>query len=723
MRRLHAEDTGPGRGPGPDRPGPAHDLLRLQATAGNRVATRHVQRLAVSRAAPLGQHAVVHENRQVTEDFRQVQGQLEAMIAEKGWRQTRSWAYRFINADPLTDLRYGGDLPLVARVRERLRVEVTMKENEIRGLTGSPTLDLGDVVLGGGRFEPAAMSTTTELLNRSEQQLKSEMTHYGLKVDGWVFKDYSMAGGPAQTGLKDAARRLAGQRKTCDDATRAFFAAQKAAEADARQWGPLIPARPALLAAQEEARKAWVAQEDAYHDACTKEQITYPVLAAYSTLDHAAAELRKVADADSAALAESLYKTIDDRVKNIATVRASFGDRFNPWKQPQIVALTKKQLGLNPWQCKVVDERAADVKADAELDAKVFAAVAIGLGLLAAIPTGGTSVLAGVAAASAGVGAAYSAYNLYEHYKDYQLASAETGTALDKAQAVSQDEPGLMWLAFDLLDLGLNVVGAAAAFKTLRGAMAAAEASQLGKLPELIAASGRAGLPLGSRSKLIATVLERLGGSRSVEKALQSILDAFAAARPDRDAALVEAMGEAAAKLVNEQKVAVFFPGKKASSIKEIKRVLEGAGVNSGLNAQAEQIYQAFNSGGFHGHYFQAGDKGFVLLRDGETMASSLAHEMAHRGQHLRGELTSLGTMRSEYQAYHAQREFLLALPDELVPAQHARIRNATDADLVKWLTESREYGPAIRAEASSTGVMDPAVEARSIEKWFLTGG
>ena len=119
------------------------------------------------------------------------------------------------------------------------------------------------------------------------------------------------------------------------------------------------------------------------------------------------------------------------------------------------------------------------------------ALIAVGLGLLSAIPTGGSGLIAGVAAGAAVLGTAYSLATLYDDYQDYSLASAEHLSTLDQAEAISQEEPSLMWLAGDLLDVGLNIVGAASAFKTLRGAMVAAENGALKALPELIKTTER----------------------------------------------------------------------------------------------------------------------------------------------------------------------------------------------------------------------------------------
>lgn len=708
------------------RTGGESQLLWLQRSAGNRATTAYVQRQGPTVARVPGPTAIVHENQQLTPDFKQTNDLLDRLITERGYKATDSWAYRFINADPFGDIKYGGDLDLVGRCRQRLRTEMEIRHNAVKALTGPAGADFGDVRMAGGEFVTAANEGTLELLKNSEKQLKGEIAKYGLKVDGLVFKDYSMDGGPMQQGLKDTARRLAGQRKSVDALAKVFNDAKTAVEEQWRRGGPGIPPGSDLMVKVDAARASWIAAEDAYRKDCNTAQIDYPVLAAYSTTDNAAAQLDALANKSSADMAESLYKTIDERLKNIETVRSEVGDRFNPWKHPQIVALTKARLGVPAWKQKVIDEKAAAVRSgEGEEDKKVWATIAIGLGLLAAIPTGGSSLLAGVAAAGAIVGTAYSLNTLYEHYKDYQLASAETGMTLDKAQAISQDEPDLVWLAFDLLDLGLNVVGAMAAFKTLRGAMAAAEAGGVPAFRSLFAATGRAGLPPSSRNKIVAAVMQRMGGTRKVAELMQEVTEALAAANKGGKSPVLTAVEEAAKKLSGKQ-IAFYLPGNAGGSLNEIRRILRAAHVpEADVNAHAMALVRDFARKGYHGFYSGRGD--FIILREGDDMASMLVHELAHRGQNIEGQLETLGTLRSEFQAFHMQREILVALPEEFIAnSPNLWLRTADDAAILAHIRGNPVYAAAIAAEEAVTpginAVIDVKADKELIVEWFLKG-
>jgi hypothetical protein len=164
---------------------------------------------------------------------------------------------------------------------------------------------------------------------------------------------------------------------------------------------------------------------------------------------------------------------VASRLKNIKTCEDALRDgELKIWKTPTIVAGTKAKMGLLPkgWEDKVVQDHADNAQWNATLTNLLIGAVALGLGLLAAIPTGGASmvVAAGVMGAAAG-SAALSAYQAYNSYKEYELAAAESGTAFDKAKAISQEDPSLMWLAVDVVAAILDLKGATTAFKTLAG--------------------------------------------------------------------------------------------------------------------------------------------------------------------------------------------------------------------------------------------------------------
>ncbi len=641
-------------------------------------------------------HAIPHEGKQLTENWQEMQALLESLTAEKGWPAAESWAYRFINRDPLQD-PLDMDKDFVSRVRDRLRTETEQMRNKVN-----------EYIRNFGLW---AVDDTRELLNNSERQLKAEGERYGLKVSGIFFKDYSMKESE-RGGLQAAARVLAAKRRDANRAGHDFVRMRDEWVRD-HKVSLFIPE---LNAPVEEKRKAWIALEEDYHALANAKQKDYPVLAAYTTPDDAAAQLDRIASQSSADLAQNLYQTLADRLNNIRTVRDEIGGRYSVWKTPQIMALTKKTSLANAWQLRVVDDHAKQVVAAEGDNAKVFAAIAIGLGLLAAIPTGGTSVLAGVAAAGAALGAGYSMYNLYEHYKDFELAKAESGTALDKAQAISQDDPSLLWLASDLIDLGMNVAGAAAAFKALRSAMLAAEASKLESLAGVIDKANEVGLSAAVRSKVIAYVVERGGGAERVQAALTKMLETFEHLQPTIDERLARAYREAAQTIAAEGRVAV-YTGWSKEEIADIQRVLRTAGVPEyKVKSYALEIASQFRKGRQFGAYYPGFD--IIIMREGAT-GDALAHELAHRAQQVTGQLKTMGTMRVEYQAYSAQREFLLMLPNDKVPYESQWLLRATNDDIKAHILQGYQRELAADLKAGRLDPLDEDTDAQIIVDLF----
>lgn len=706
-------------------------VLALQRAAGNRATAALLQR------APVTPTAIVHEHRQVTPDATQTTADVERFIIEKGWQDTAGWANRFINADPATDLKYGGDDDLVKRCRATLKAEIASRQKQVQWLTGHTGHDMNVAPTDDSAFETEADKETLDLLDKSEEKLKAEMGHYGLKAESsWVvFTNYSMTGGPLLQGMQAAAKQLAGQRNQADMLGKTFTDFKRRLDAQFRTMGDKAFEDSGVLALAETARQPWMEAERGYREACNKAQQTYPILASYSSGDDSAEKLSELSTQKPADLAESLYKTIDERIKNIGKVRSEIrapGGRYNAWKHPTIIARTKPRLGLQPWESRIVDENAiAEVKrARDDNDASTAALIAVGLGLLSAIPTGGSGLVAGVAAGAAILGGAYSLATLYDHYQDYSLASAERLTTLDQAEAISQEEPSLMWLAWDLLDVGLNVFGAAAAFKALRGAMLVAEKGGVKALPELIKAVDRSGLGIASRSRVVATVLKRTG-NQSLEQMLKAIRDGLAAARPaPGKEALLAAIKTATEKLAQKQIARIGPAGAPVrAQIADIVRALEASdkvvlGDAGKVRQAAVALAKDFNDGKSLAMYVPKYN--VIILREGEDLVNSIVHEMAHHAQHMERKLMSLGTLRTEFQAKHMEREILLMLPDDMVITQEMReLRVASNQKLIDDILADPVYKELIadeRIARPNMASLNPAGDAKMIEDWFLAG-
>ena len=217
------------------------------------------------------------------------------------------------------------------------------------------------------------------------------------------------------------------------------------------------------------------------------------------------------------AMAAILGKEIVERLSNIQKVRGGLEDRdkVNIWRLPNLVALTQIRMGA---EMDALTQRWVTNQVDAEKPG-MFESIAllifnIGAILLAA-PTGGASL-----AVAFGVNAAVAA----EHVKDYMMQKALTGTSFDKAQALSQDEPSLFWLAVDIVGVAFD---AAAAFKALAGTVKAVklakEAKDAAKVASELEKLETAARNIGGE-ELWLKISAHMGESASAERSALSAL-------------------------------------------------------------------------------------------------------------------------------------------------------------------------------------------------------
>src|SRR5262249_5644700 len=167
-------------------------------------------------------------------------------------------------------------------------------------------------------------------------------------------------------------------------------------------------------------------------------------------------------------------------LENIAKTRHNINEGdLDAWALAPVVEATKEEVGVKGTPLEAIgDDAAAQARGGWSLKRLALAALAIGLGLLAAIPTGGSSLAAGVATAATVAGAGLAVHGIAESVKEYRAKSAARQSALDPALAISQEDPSLLWLGVDVVagifDLGM-------AYKALKGIGAAAKEVQAGK--------------------------------------------------------------------------------------------------------------------------------------------------------------------------------------------------------------------------------------------------
>ena len=204
---------------------------------------------------------------------------------------------------------------------------------------------------------------------------------------------------------------------------------------------------------------------------------------------------------------------LDSRQESIDTVRDKTRDHPGKvWSIPSILALTRAVAHTSETVMgdTLIEEHLANLALDEQIKSLFLVIVTLAL----AIPTGGTSLAAGAAAASF----ALTAYQAMQSIQNYQLQMALTQTDLDKkAYAISSEEPSLFWLALDIAFVFLDGAQALKAFRALKGearlALAAKEGTEIAAADERLMKSID-GLEGGEKATLAARLRESLGRLR-----------------------------------------------------------------------------------------------------------------------------------------------------------------------------------------------------------------
>jgi len=173
--------------------------------------------------------------------------------------------------------------------------------------------------------------------------------------------------------------------------------------------------------------------------------------------------LRSIAKVEGLGMiGHTLFNTLDD-IETVSNKLES--GEINIWRKDNIIQLTKANMGVVPGSMrdKVIDDKVDDEE-PSKWRSIAIAVITIGLAILAAPVTAGSSLVAGAALVA---GTALDLYLLTQSIKEYNLQKAETGTHYDKAKAISQNDPSLFWLAFELVATAVGLTGAVKAFGKL----------------------------------------------------------------------------------------------------------------------------------------------------------------------------------------------------------------------------------------------------------------
>lgn len=152
--------------------------------------------------------------------------------------------------------------------------------------------------------------------------------------------------------------------------------------------------------------------------------------------------------------------------------------QVSPLSLAPVVAMTRANMFVPPGSIRAAVVR--DLVADAEDEGSTLVMLlSFALAIVTLVPSGGASLAIAAGAASAG----FAAYTALKEFQDYENDKTLANTDLDRARALSSEEPSLAGFAMTLIGLGLESVLLVHAFKTAvklrRMAMAGEESARL----------------------------------------------------------------------------------------------------------------------------------------------------------------------------------------------------------------------------------------------------
>jgi hypothetical protein len=372
-------------------------------------------------------------------------------------------------------------------------------------------------------FEERGRAITSSLLDTSEERVNAERVRYGLERTEVLPPDWSVdefgqperpystyshtmsADGPS-TGLRGAAMDLKAKRDTIQSLRTQRLRLYRLSGSILAGNEMSIP--PENQSEYESLTQRIDAAETEYDVLRSVYENRYPILARFAEDPSAIETIAQGTGSRTAAiLNEQIYETLN----NIANVRRELrpNGRVKIWKLPEIVHLTKAATQATGdtitgrMRSKIVDDKQQQVEDEEFWRNITLGALAIGLGLLAAIPTGGSSLAAGVAAFAALGSLGLNVYIASESLQEYNLQQAMSGSDFDRAKAISSEDPSLFWLAVDIIGAAFEVgpalratrtamVAARTSFRTLAPLARRAITAQGSELAESLAAIRRA---------------------------------------------------------------------------------------------------------------------------------------------------------------------------------------------------------------------------------------
>ncbi len=538
-------------------------MLALQRSVGNRavsrwvggsaVATpgpgRSVQRVALQDGPPLAPGNYRYDTVIVGVAPAAMTTTLTDMAAHDGLPAERAWQQAFV-----ADMRAQSGKPHSYEdpdTRQTISVEPMLASRAEQGQTKVDT-QVGAVQT---QFQQELLGSVRGLLSSSEKKLQAEGHRYGFPDDESIFRPRPVTAGasaiqPSLPESKELSGAMDGAKKLLDGKKKV-----KAARDTIAKSGPILgdAMRPTVL---EPALRE-------YHELREATCKQYPILASVEGNDDRLAELAGGSAAaaggatgPTASIAlvkakEEIRKELADKLSNISYVRDRMTEPdkiVNFWLDRGLRENTKRSLSIAPStiQDAAVEDKVKAAKEDAEFEAKLKQAMGIALLVASFIP--------GVAPVAGAVGLALGAADIYGAFQQYYWEQAAAGTAMEKAEAISQTDPSLFGLALSIAGGLLEGIAEAKALEAAIGVFKAVsvaykEARAAAVVAKLGSGAGRAA---GTAEVLTAT-----------EK-LRTTADTAPGSKPGLGTRIVEGMADdvtASIKTLDEAFKTIKDPG------------------------------------------------------------------------------------------------------------------------------------------------------------------
>jgi hypothetical protein len=645
-----------------------------------------------------------YRGQSLSDDPAQLRTMLLKLIETSGQEEAETFAYAFLRMDFTEKARLqlaGVDPQHLTTVQNAFEPVLQAVQDEQKHYLES--------------FGPLVVTDTTAVLNKSKELLHQEELKYTDTLPAQPQQ-------PDLDGLRAAARELAAKRKAADAAAKEAAATHRAmieqrqpkADPPSPFPAPIMPyfPDPKLRDTAHAANDAWWTLEHEYGDLRAKHEARFPALAMYSSNEDGGAAER-LDDLPTWGLwADSRMKSkivmeCRDRINNVETALEGL-DEDKAWQLPKMIAASIKARGAAPHEARWVHDEAGKRAAKQAEAQQLIAAVGIAVMVVAAVATGGAAlavegtvaaaVFASVAAVGEGLSAGMSIATAYNELRDYQFNAAAAKSDLDAAHSISQDDPSFFWVALDLVQAGLSVVAAGAAFATATKAIKSLRTGEA-VLENLRMIEGAAG---GAGPKIIGKTVAEAEASGALQRAIVAEGKQFREAELSRIKDLI-------AQGLGRQWETEFAALQSEGRVRPLtKEALEGT---LGKVKTAEEMKRP----GFeHTMGMYNRDTRIAFIKPGAEgdVGYRVVHEMSHSIQGSRaGEYANF---YREFEAYAAQRKMMMRIK-ELYPAwqpSDAWLLTANDWEVAKHIRLN--YGFAVPAE-----VLEEPLSPKALDEAF----